>query len=115
MSTAGPTTPAPVLSNGLQIEYKAFKRTFFTNTTDGVLYLMATCAYPSTGFTIFFEESAGKFNLMEQPPTGVVLNMDTFYVAVWPAKSVSNESAVPTHVTIVDAQGEHPVHVEHWK
>ena len=115
MSTGGATPPAPQLSHGVKIEYKAFKRTFFSNTTDGVLFLMATCVYPNNGFSIFFEEDSGKFNLMEQPPSGVFLNLDTFCVAVWPAKSVSVESPVPSHVTIVDAQGEHRVHVEHWK
>jgi hypothetical protein len=52
---------------------------------------------------------------MEQPPSGIFLNLDTFCVAAWPAESVSVESPVPSHVTIVDAQGEHRVHVEHWK
>ena len=37
---------------------------------------MATCFYPTNGFSIFFEPVAGdstKFNLMEQPPTGIFL------------------------------------------
>ena len=115
MSIGGASPPAPQLSRGVNIEYKAFKRTFFTNSTDGVLFLLATCEYPSNGFSIFFEEDSGKFNLMEQPPSGINLNLDTFCVAVWPAKSVSGESPVPSHVTIVDAQGEHRVPVEYWK
>ena len=115
MSTGGATPPAPQLSHGANIEYKAFKRTFFSNTTDGVLFLMATCVYPNNGFSIFFQEDSGKYNLMEQPPSGIFLNLDTFCVAVWPAIKVSVESPVPSHVTIVDAQGEHRVHVEHWK
>jgi hypothetical protein len=115
MSIGGAASPAPQLSHGADIEYKAFKRTFFSNTSDGVLFLMATCAYPNNGFSIFFQEDSGKFSLMEQPPSGVFLNLETFCVAVWPAQHVSAESAVPSHVTIVDAQGEHRVHVEPWK
>ncbi len=53
--------------------------------------------------------------LMERPPTGIFLNLVTYYVATWPANSVSGQSAVPTHVTIVDAQGEHRVCVEPWQ
>ena len=115
MSTGGVTPSAPQLSHGANIKYKAFKRTFFTNTTDGVLFLMATCEYPNNGFSIFFEEDSGKYSLMEQPPSGIVLNLDTFCVAVWPAKSVSVERPVPSCVTVVDAHGEHQVHVEEWK
>jgi hypothetical protein len=115
MSTGGATPPAPQLSHGVNIEYKAFKRTFFTNTTDGVLFLMATCVYPNNGFSIFFQENSGKYDLMEQPPSGIFLNLDTFCVAVWPAQKVSAESPVPSHVTIVDAHGEHRVHVEPWR
>jgi hypothetical protein len=36
MSTGGATPPTPQLSQGVDIEYKAFKRTFLSNTTDGV-------------------------------------------------------------------------------
>jgi hypothetical protein len=74
-----------------------------------------SCVYPNNGFSIFFQEDSGKFNLMEQPPSGIFLNLDTYCVAVSPAKSVSVESAVPSHVTIVDAQGEHRVYVAPWK
>jgi hypothetical protein len=103
------------LSHGGNIEYKAFKRTFFSNTADGVLFLLATCVYPNNGFSIFFQEDSGKYNLMEQPPSGIFLNLVTFCVAVWPARNISGERPVPSHVTIVDAQGEHHIQVEHWK
>jgi hypothetical protein len=113
-AAATATAPAPVLSNGVDIEYKAFGRSFFEDGTVGVLYLMATCYYPTNGFTIFFEEDSGKFKLMERPPTGIFLNLVTYYVATWPANSVSDQSALPTHVTILDAYGEHRVCVEPW-
>jgi hypothetical protein len=113
MSTAPATLPVPRLSEGLEIEYKAFARSF-SQGTDGVLYLMATCYYPTSGFTIFFQEDSGKFQLMEQPPTGVFMNLVTYYVASWPPTGVSERRELPTHITIVDAQGEHRVHVRPW-
>ncbi len=103
------------LSHGLAIEYKAFARSFSKGDTDGVLFLLASCYYPTNGFTIFFQESAGKYQLMEQPPTGVFLNLVTYYAACWPTTGVSFESDnLPKHVTIVDAQGEHSVEVRQW-
>lgn len=114
MSTSPGTPPASGLSHGLGIEYKAFARSF-SQGTDGVLFLMATCYYLTSGFTIFFEEDSGKFKLMEQPPTGVFLNLVTYYLAAWPPNGVSEERALPAQVTIVDAQGEHRVHVKPWK
>ena len=113
MSTG--TSPQSGLSHGLEIEYKAFTRSFAQDNAAAVLYLMATCYYPTNGFTIFFEEDSGKFNLMEQPPTGVFLNLVTYYVASWPPNGVSEEKALPTQVTIVDSHGEHRVHVKPWK
>ncbi len=113
MSTAPATLPAPRLSHGLEIEYKAFARPFFEG-GDGVLYLMATCYYPTSGFTIFFEENSGKYQLMEQPPSGVFMNLVTYYVASWPPAGISERNELPTEVTIVDAQGEHRVHVRPW-
>jgi hypothetical protein len=110
------STPPPALSHGVEIEYKAYARSFFTNAPkDAALYLVATCSYGSTGFTIFFEQDAGQFKLMEQPPTGIVNFLQTFYVASWPTQGVSFESDLPKHVTIVDAQGEHKVEVKPWQ
>jgi hypothetical protein len=114
MSASPATLPAAQLSHGLEVEYKAFARSF-SNGTDGVLYLLATCYYPNSGFTIFFQENSGKFQLMEQPPTGVFMNLVTYYVASWPPTGVSYEGALPKEVTIVDAQGEHRVDVRPWK
>lgn len=115
MSTAPApaAVPAPRLSHGVEIEYKAFARRF-SQGPDGVLYLLATCYYPTSGFTIFFEEDSGKFQLMEQPPTGVFMNLVTYYAADWPSAGVSEKRELPTEVTIVDAQGEHRVHVRPW-
>ncbi|MGH9434798.1 MAG: hypothetical protein ACRD06_02225 [Terriglobia bacterium] len=113
MSASPATLRATALSHGLEIEYKAFARSFAEG-TDGVLYLMATCYYPTSGFTIFFQEDSGKFQLMEQPPTGVFMNLATYYVASSPPAGVSGERELPTEVTIVDAQGEHRVHVRPW-
>jgi hypothetical protein len=111
------TSTGSALSNGLAIEYKAFARTFFEGDAAGVLYLMATCYYPTNGFTIFFEPSEdnpAKFSLMEQPPTGVFLNLVTYYAAIWRTDGVSGLQTLPKHVMIVDAQGEHRIHVHPW-
>jgi hypothetical protein len=111
------TAPASALSHGQAISYKAFARNFTQDKSVGVLYLMATCFYPTNGFTIFFEPVAGdsaKFNLMEQPPTGIFLNLVTYYAAVWRTDGVSDLQPVPKYVTIVDAEGEHTIYVEPW-
>jgi hypothetical protein len=117
MSETSAGTPSePGLSRGLAIEYTAFARSFFQDETAGVLYLMATCYYRTSGFTIFFEEDSGKFKLREKPPTGVFLNLVTYYVAGWPTLGVSAQAdTLPTYVTIVDAQGKHLVDVKPWQ
>lgn len=116
--TSGPAAgSAPITqpSRGIALEYKAFVRSFMKGDSAGVLFLLASCYYPTTGFTIFFQENAGKYQLMEQPPTGIVMNLYTYCAACWPTKGVSFESDnVPEHVTIVDAQGEHLVEVRRW-
>src|SRR5262245_53681043 len=115
-ATPTETSPEPRLSRGLAIEYKAFARSFFQDENAGVLYLVATCYYRTSGFTIFFEEDSGKFKLMEKPPTGVFQNLVTYYVASWPTQGVSAQAdTLPACVTIVDAQGEHVVEVEPWQ
>jgi len=75
---------------------------------------MATCSYPTTGFTIFFEEDGGKMKLMQLPPTGIFENLVTYYSASWPTKGTPGQSEIPKHVTITDAYGEHRVHVKPW-
>ena len=117
MSTPQTTPAALALSQGLEIEYKAFARSFFQTEKTGVLYLIATCYYKTSGFTLFFEQdqATGKFKLMEQAPTGVFLDLTSYYIACWPPTGVSAETDVlPTHVTITDANGTHRVHVKSW-
>jgi len=116
MSAAPVTPPAADPCHGLKIEYKAFARPFLEG-KDAVLFLMATCFYEHNGFTIYFEEiEPNKFELREQPPTGVFLNLFTYYVATWPPPTgVLGERLVPSHVTIVDAYGEHRVQVRPWE
>jgi hypothetical protein len=113
-----PVTPPPAkLCDALKIEYKAFARPFLENTKDAILYLIATCQFLTNGFTIYFEEAEpNKFRLMEQPPTGVFLNLYTYYVASWPPPTgISAETPVPRHVIIEDSYGEHQVKVEPWR
>jgi hypothetical protein len=84
MSAIPATPPGPSLCHGLKIEYKAYARHFLEN-EDAVLYLIATCYYGHNGFTVYFEEAGeNRFQLMEQPPSGVFLNVLTYYVASWP-------------------------------
>ncbi|MGH9405667.1 MAG: hypothetical protein ACRD3D_07530 [Terriglobia bacterium] len=113
MSVSPAAVPAPRLSHGTGLEYKAFARRFLQG-PDGVLYLVATCYYPTSDFTIFFQENAGTFQLMEQPPSGIFRHLVTYYVASWPSAGVSAERQLPEEVTIVDAQGEHRVPVRPW-
>jgi hypothetical protein len=112
MSTQPAAAPVRQLSNGNAIEYKAFVRKFFA-VGEGTLFVIASCYYITSGFTIFFEENQpGDLSLMETPPTGIVLDLVTYYVASW----TSNVDAdhVPTHLTITDAHGAHRVHVTPW-
>ena len=114
MSTSGPDPAATGLSHGIDIEYKAFAR-HFGQSKVAVLYLVATCYYKTSGFTILFEEDSGKFKLMEQPPTGVFRNLVTYYVASWPQDGMSGERVPPTQLTMVDSHGEHRVPVRPWR
>ena len=105
-------SPVPTLSQGQEIEYKAFAR--FVQGNVGVLYLIATCFYRMTGVTIFFVEESGKYKLMQLPPVGHFPRLVTYYVADWPPKGSPGKTALPNEVSIVDAYGEHQVPVNPW-
>jgi hypothetical protein len=111
-ATSESTSPLSTLSEGLEIEYKAFAR--FVQGEHGVLYLIATCFYKVSGVRIFFVEESGKFKLMQQPPAGFFPHLVTYYVATWPLVGVPGKTVLPADVTIVDAYGEHQVHVYAW-
>jgi hypothetical protein len=113
MSTAI-TAPTPnlSLSRGAAIEYKAYARRFQPNIDAAVLILLATCYHDSSGFAISFQQTASGFELVEQPPTGIVREMVTYYVADW--TSGVEAASVPSHVTITDGFGQHRVHVKDW-
>jgi hypothetical protein len=116
MSSPGNAPQAPTLSRGLEIEYKAFTRSFFRDDRAAVLYLVATCYYLNAGMTIFFEENEGKFQLMQQPPTGFFPHLATYYVASWPPAGASGEvDHLPDEVTVVDAYGEYQIPVKPWE
>jgi hypothetical protein len=106
--------PDPVkrLSQGLAIEYKAFVRKFFTPGA-GTLFVIASCYYKTSGFTISLENDAsGQLSLMEVPPSGVFLNLVTYYSASW--TNNRDPDTEPSHITIVDGHGSHKVHVKPW-
>jgi hypothetical protein len=113
---SSPTTPAPTLAPGLShgnaIEYRAFARQFFPNSSAAVLFLTATCYYGSAGFSISFQPTASGFELIEHPPTGIVSELVTYYSASW--NSGQQETTPPKHVTVTDAFGQHRVHVQEW-
>src|SRR5215470_7377182 len=109
------TQPAPksALSHGSAIEYKAFARPFHKGSGE-VLYLLATCSYGTPGFSLFFEAQSGlaQFELMETPPSGIVPQLVTYYIASW--TNGQPLSQPPKHVKVRDAHGEHTVKVETW-
>jgi hypothetical protein len=105
-------TPAPSLSHGSAIEYRAYARQFFPNSNAAVLFLAATCFYGSSGFSISFQPTDSGFELLEQVPTGIVHELVTYYSASW--NSGQQETTPPKHVTITDAFGQHRVRVEEW-
>jgi hypothetical protein len=112
MSSPSPTSPAKPLSKGLAIEYKAFLRKFFTPGA-GTLFVIASCYYDTSGFTISFEKNAaGELTLVEEPPSGIFLNLVTYYSATW--TNNADPDAEPTHIMIVDGEGTHRVHVRPW-
>jgi len=104
--------PAPQPSHGTAIEYKAFARSFH-GSGPAVLYLFATCSYPTGGYTIFFEAGSkpGEFELLETRQQ-IVNPLVTYYVADW--TSSQPLATPPTHVKITDAHGTHSVPVKPW-
>jgi len=113
-ATSASPAPAPILSNAANLEYKAFARSFYQDSTAAVLVLVASCSFPTPGYTIFFQEDGGTFKLMQTNPTGIEPQLVAYGFASWPASSVGL-SQHPSHVTIEDAKGQHKVRVEQWK
>ena len=112
MSAPAVPTPAPQLSQGNAIEYKAFVRKFF-DIGAGTLFVMASCYYDIGGMTIFFEtDGSGQLSLMELPPSGEFTHLVTAYVTSW--TNAFNPDTEPKHLTIVDGHGTHTVHVKPW-
>ncbi|MGD0570065.1 MAG: hypothetical protein ABSA78_16810 [Candidatus Sulfotelmatobacter sp.] len=110
---AQPVPVSPPLSRGSEIEYKAFARAFDEG-GPAVLVLIATCSYGTSGFTIYFASGQGlnEFELLEKPPSGIVEELVTYYMASW---STSQRLAdPPKHVAITDASGTYRVKVEPW-
>jgi hypothetical protein len=110
---AQPVPVPPPLSRGMEIEYKAFARAYEGG--GATLSLIATCYYPTSGFTIFFEGNPAPtdFELLEKPPQGVVMDLVTYYMASWTTNQRLEDP--PSHVEITDASGVHRVRVEHWR
>jgi hypothetical protein len=110
---AQPVPVSPPLSRGMDIEYKAFARAFEGG--GAVLSLIATCYYPTAGFSIYFNAESGlkQFELLEKPPQGIVPQLVTYYLGAWTSGQRLDDP--PSHVEITDASGTHRVKVEHWR
>jgi hypothetical protein len=110
---AQPVPLSPALSQGLEIEYKAFARAF---EGDGVvLCLIATCFYGTPGYTIFFQRAPGEdeFELLETSPQGIEPDLVTYYVGSWSTSQRLEDP--PGHVAITDASGTYRIKVERWR
>jgi hypothetical protein len=110
---AQPVPLSPPLSQGLEIEYRAFARTFDQGPA-AVLMLIATCYYPTSGYSIYFEpgDAPDEFELLEKPPSGIFNPLVTYNSASWATGQRLAEP--PDSVTITDASGEHEIEVEVW-
>jgi hypothetical protein len=110
---AQPVPLSPPLSQGSEIEYRAFARTFDEGPA-AVLMLIATCFYPTSGWTIYFKPGEGlhQFDLLEKPPSGIFNPLVTYNSASW--ATGQRLADPPASVTITDAGGEHDVEVEVW-
>ena len=102
---------SPTLCRGGNIGYKAFARKLTPDADVAVLILVATCSFDNSGFTISFQPADNGFQLLQQPPTGIVREMVTYCTASW--ASVGLE-VPPGHVTVTDGFGSHRVHVKEW-
>jgi hypothetical protein len=114
-SPAG-SSQGPRLSQAIDIEYKAFTRSFLSGAdTAAVLLLMASCWHTTNGFSLYFEKDGDNYKLMEQPPTGIFLHLYTYYSASWPTQGISGEAdQIPKQVTVTDARGAHSIAVHPW-
>lgn len=102
-------------ATGSAIEYKAYARSFKPEPgSDKVLYLIATCFYPTGGYEIFFEAGAepDTFTLMEKAP-GISNQLMTYYIASW--TNGQRRSDKPSQITVMDAHGMHKVAVVLWE
>jgi hypothetical protein len=104
------------LSRGEAIEYKAYLRSFSPPEGGAAVlcfYLVATCYYRQSGFTIYFEPDSGSmhFRLMEKSQSAhrpVV----TYHVVSWTSGQPLDNA--PAQVSIADAHGDHQVVVTPW-
>jgi hypothetical protein len=96
------------LCHAQAISYSAFLRRLNPNSGAGVILVMASCYYGSTGWTIFFKGNS----LMQVPPPGIVEQHDTFFSAS--RTSLLELSEPPTVISITDAYGIHEISVGDW-
>ncbi|MGA7217664.1 MAG: hypothetical protein WBX38_05090 [Candidatus Sulfotelmatobacter sp.] len=110
---AQPMPLSPPLSRGGDIEYKAFARVFDEGPA-AVIMLIATCYYPTSGYSIYFEPGRGlhEFELLEKPPSGIFNPLVTYNSTSW--STGQRLADPPADVVVTDAYGQHTVEVEPW-
>jgi hypothetical protein len=92
--------------SAVAIEYKAYARSLEKGAA--AIHLVASCYYPRTGITIFFDG----YHLMQQVATGRFMHHTNFCIASWTTPLPLSDP--PNEVRITDAFGEHQVRVAPW-
>ena len=91
------------------IEYRAFARTF-DDPKQPVLVLLASCHYPTSGYTLGFQGDAeGNWKLLERKPE-FAAQVLTYYSIT----TSQTYEELPRSVKVTDAHGTHQVLVENW-
>jgi hypothetical protein len=99
------------LARGSGISYKAFSMPYDSE-GGTVIFLYATCSYPTGGWNIFFStDGSNQWALYETVP-GFPNHLVTYYIAGF--TSAFGLQTNPTSVQIRDGYGTHSVPVEAW-
>lgn len=99
-------------SRGGALDYKVFGRVYDEG-GGAVLFLFATCYYPTGMWNIFFRSEGNlRWTLLEKVP-GFANQLVTYYVAS--TTTAFGVGDFPPTVTIIDGYGAHTVPVEAWQ
>ena len=114
-ATTKETDRVDELCNATGIEYKAYLREF--PETGGVIFLVATCWYPSYGslYEVYVQADEGTWEgweLRQRGPDGMPL-LNSYHVASG-IRRVGLPEGRPSQIQVQDASGSHTVDVEPW-